>query len=67
MLLGRMKSDCLYFLGNGGRCAKYLWSNSVERHIADMKALWTAFPVDGKPEWLSLKDIEHFEERMVVA
>jgi hypothetical protein len=25
MLLDRMKMDCLYFLGNGNRCKKYLW------------------------------------------
>jgi len=28
-LLGRMKQDCEYFLGNGARNIKHLWADNV--------------------------------------
>lgn len=66
MLLSRMQSDCNFYLGNGNRNAKYLWAEDEQDHIANMKALWNSFPEDGKPEWLSMEDIERFEKEMVV-
>lgn len=67
VLLDRMVMDCLYYLGNGNRNAKYLWSKDEAEHIANMKALWKSFPKDGKPEWLSMEDIERFEKAMITA
>ena len=67
VLLDRMVMDCLYYLGNGNRNPKYLWSTNEEEHIANMKALWNSFPEDGKPEWLSMEDIEKFEKEMIKA
>ncbi len=64
MLLDRMKQDCKYFLGNGNRNEKYLWSSSVQEHIANMKALWNSFPTDQKPEWCTYEDIEKFGREM---
>ena len=64
MLLDRMKTDCNYFLGNGNRQEKDLWSNNVTEHIEDMKALWNSFTEDGKPEWLTMEQIEEFEKKM---
>ena len=66
MLMDRMKQDCNYYLGNGNRCDKYLWGQSVIGHIADMKALWNNFPEKDKPEWLSMEDIRNYERKMSV-
>lgn len=65
MMLDRMKSDCLYFLGYGNRCEKHLWSGNVRDHISNMKEIWNAFPAEGKPEWLSMEDICNFEADML--
>ena len=67
MLLSRMASDCKYFLGFGNRCTKYLWGQTVARHISYMKALWYSFEDDKKPEWLSIEEIEDYENRMTEA
>lgn len=64
-LLDRMKTDCNYYLGNGGRHDKYLWAGNVEEQIAYMKALYNSFPDDKKPEWISLDDINEYENAMV--
>lgn len=62
MLLSRMVQDCEYYLGNSGRHEKHLWSLNVNKHIADMKALWFGFTK--KPEWLSIQDILNYEKNM---
>lgn len=64
MILDRMKQDCLYYLGYGNRCKKYLWSGNEKNHIDDMKQIWNAFPVSKKPEWLSMGQIEEYEKEM---
>lgn len=63
-LLGRMQTDCNYFLGNGNRLDKFLWAGNVESQIAYMKALYNSFPDDKKPEWISLEDINNYEDAM---
>lgn len=63
-LLDRMKSDCNYFLSNGSRLNKVLWAGNVESQIAYMKALYNSFPDDKKPEWISLEDINSYEDAM---
>jgi hypothetical protein len=30
-----------------------------------MKALWESFPVDGKPEWLTMEQILNYEQEML--
>lgn len=65
MLLSRMRSDCDYYLGNGNRLKKFLWSNNEREHIANMKALWNSFPADEKPEWLTMEQIEEYEKEML--
>ena len=41
MLLSRMKSDCDYVLGSGGKGAiKYLWAGSVDGQIETMKYIY---------------------------
>lgn len=66
-LLDRMRQDCKYYLGYGNRNTKCLWAEDEAEHIENMKALWNSFPEDGKPEWLSMEDIESFEKEMVTA
>lgn len=29
-----------------------------------MKSIWDSFPADGKPEWLTVEQIENYERRM---
>ncbi len=61
MLLDRMKMDCLYFLGNGNRCKKYLWAGDEAEQIKYMKAIYNSLDDDKKPEWLSMEEITEFE------
>lgn len=63
-LLSRMQQDCNYFLGNGGRHPRHLWAEDVAEHIKCMKALWNSFSGDGKPEWLTMEQIEELEKLM---
>ena len=61
-LLSRMKRDCEYFLGAGGRAEKHLWAGNVREQIAKMRELYDALPE--KPEWLTMEDIERYAQRM---
>ena len=63
-LLGRLKSDCDYYLGNGNRNDKYLWAGNVKDQIQTMKDLYNSFSDDMKPEWISLEDIDNYEKEM---
>ena len=63
-LLSRMQSDCNYYLGYGNRNEKSLWSETVEQHIIDMKALLESFDRPNKPEWLNIIDIWEYEIQM---
>lgn len=44
MLLSRLKADCDYFLGAGGRAEKHLWAGNVREQIAKMRELYDALP-----------------------
>ena len=61
-LLGRLKADCEYFLGWGGRAEKHLWAGNVREQIAKMRELYAALPE--KPEWLTPEDIDRYAQRM---
>ena len=61
-LLGRLKADCDYFLGTGGRAEKHLWAGNVREQIAKMRELYIALPE--KPEWLTPEDIDRYAQRM---
>ena len=61
-LLGRLVSDCKYYLGGGYGAEKHLWAKSVEDQIAKMKEIYNS--LDVKPEWLTMQDIEHYEKEM---
>lgn len=64
-LLDRLRTDCDYYLGAGGRSEKHLWAGSVEKQIAKMRELYAALPE--KPEWLSEQDIDRYEQQMTVS
>lgn len=61
-LLSRLKADCDYYLGAGGRAAKHLWAGSAEAQIAKMRELYDA--LSEKPEWLTEQDIDRYESQM---
>ena len=61
-LLGRLKADCDYFLGAGGRAEKHLWAGNVREQIAKMRELYAALPE--KPEWITQEDISRYAQRM---
>jgi len=62
MMLGRLQTDCDYFLGNGQRSVNNLWGATIEEHIAEMKKIWNS--LEAKPEWLSMEQIEDYERQM---
>ena len=61
-LLSRLKADCDYFLGAGGRAEMHLWAGNVREQIAKMRELYDALPE--KPEWLTMEDIDRYAQRM---
>ena len=61
-LLSRLKADCDYFLGAGGRAEKHLWAGNVDAQIAKMRELYAALPE--KPEWFTMEDIDRYAQRM---
>lgn len=64
-LLDRLRTDCDYYLGAGGRSEKHLWAGNVEKQIAKMRELYASLPE--KPEWLSEQDIDRYEQQMTVS
>ena len=62
LLLSRLKADCDYFLGAGGRAEKHLWAGNVSGQIAKMRELYDTLPE--KPEWLTMEDIDRYESQM---
>ncbi len=64
-MLDRLRSDCEYFLGNGDGYEGHLWAGSVEEQIKEMRKRWNEFADDEKPEWLTLEQIDDFEQKML--
>ena len=64
-MLGRLQSDCEYYLGYGNRYAPHLWANDEVKQISEMKKLYDIFPADQKPEWLTWEQILAYEKEMV--
>ena len=63
MLLDKLRIDCEYHIRmkrlHGFECIK-----DIPAHLTEMRRLWHSLPSDGKPEWLSLEEIEKFEKQM---
>ena len=64
-MLGRLQSDCEYFLGNGNGYEGHLWAHTVEAQIKEMRDRWNAFEDDEKPEWLTMEQIDKYEKLML--
>ena len=62
-LLSRLKADCDYYLGVGGRSDKHLWADSADEQIAKMRELYDKLP--DKPEWLTAQQLDEYARRMV--
>ena len=62
MLLDRLRADCDYFLGAGGRSEKHLWAGNVHAQIKKMRELYDALPE--KPEWLTVEAIDRYAAQM---
>ena len=61
-LLDRLRADCDYFLGAGGRSEKHLWAGNVHAQIKKMRELYDALPE--KPEWLTAEAIDRYAAQM---
>lgn len=61
-LLDRLRTDCNYFLGAGGRNEKHLWAGRVYDQIKKMRELYDTLPE--KPEWLTKEAIDDYASRM---
>lgn len=66
MLLDRMRMDCDYYLGYGRRAVSIL-GGDPQKHINEMKELWKGFPEDGKPQWLTWKEILKYEDQIKIS
>jgi len=62
--LGRMKSDCEYYLGGGMKQVSHLWGKSVDHHLKCMQELLFSIPSEDRPEWLTYQDILDFSKKM---
>lgn len=66
MMLDRFRTDCEYYLGNGGRSKKFLWALDEKEHIQNMKDLYNTFNDADKPEWLTWEQILNYEKQIVL-
>ena len=62
VLLDRLRADCDYFLGAGGRSEKHLWAGNVYAQIKKMRELYDALLE--KPEWLTTEAIDRYAAQM---
>lgn len=60
MMLGRLLSDCKYFLRNPHE--RHLYFQSIARHCKEMRQYWMELNI--KPEWLSYNQIGRLEHKM---
>lgn len=65
MLLGRLKLDCEYYLGDGCRNAKQsLWEHDEQAQIDKMREIYDSLKI--KPKWLTMEQIDEYAARMGV-
>ena len=63
--LGRLESDCKYYLGFGNRSKKCLWYQDEKEHIEGMKNIYNSFEEHAKPEWITFEQILQYEKEML--
>lgn len=61
MLLGRMKSDCDYYIYTT-HSPKCLWAGNEEAQIKDMISLYLSLAK--KPGWLTVKEMDAYSVKM---
>lgn len=66
-MLSRLQRDCEYVLGAACGNTRHLCYDTIEEQILEMKTLHNGFAQDGKPEWLTMAQIESYELRMLAA
>ena len=66
MMISRLKMDCDYYFGNGGRNPDILWAGNEKDQIANMVTLWKTFDPEDRPEWLAWGDIVYYALKMGV-
>lgn len=64
-MLGRLESDCKYYLGNGNRCAKHLWAHDEKAQIAKMRELLASLPEEHRKNCITSEQIDEYERKMV--
>lgn len=64
-MLSRWKMDCEYFLGAGNGFEPHLYFGSVEKICDAMEETWNKLPVDEKPEWLTMEQIQEYRKGML--
>lgn len=64
MMLGRLRSDCDYYLGYGNRNPGRLWAGTPQKQIEEMKKIWLEFADNEKPQWLTWEQILEYEKQM---
>ena len=64
MLLDRLRQDCEYYLGNGGKNPQVLWAGNEQGQIAEMIKIYNQ--LEEKPEWLTMDQIKEYAKQMGV-
>lgn len=64
-LLGRLQSDCEYYLGFGNRNTGRLWAGDEKRQIELMIKLHDSFKGTEKPKWLTMDEIIEYSKKMI--
>lgn len=63
-MLGRLKSDCEYFLNFGAGREDVLYYENVEEQCNAMEKIWNSFEDNDKPEWITPEQIQEYRDRM---
>jgi len=62
MMLSRLESDILFYLGFGNKNPKHLWAGNEIEQIKEMKKLYRSFPINQKPQWINMGKILKYEK-----
>lgn len=62
-LLKNSKKHCDYYLNNKNGVTNNLWNfKGIKKQVVDMKLIYNSFSEEEQPEWLTMKQIEKFEQ-----
>lgn len=60
--LSRLVADCKFYISRKSGQESDLWAGGIDKQISYMRALWESFIK--KPIWISLEDIQEYENKM---